>query len=368
MRSYEPSHPGGRSRAAVRRSLAAVAVLLAAMAAMLTWANAAHAHGTIVDPPTRAYHCRDAWGADHMNPAMQQEDPMCWQAFQANPDTMWNWMSALRNGLAGNFQGATPDGKLCSNNISNYDSLNKPGAWKTTNISNNFTMHLYDQASHGADYFRVYVSKNGYDPTTQSLGWGNLDFITETGRYAPATDITFNVSTSGYTGRHIVFTIWQASHQDQTYMWCSDVNFGGSSPSTPASPSTSPSRSPSVSPSASASASRSSGTPTGAGCRVTYTLNDWGGGFTGAVTVTNTGASPINGWKLQWTFGGNQTISSAWNGTVTQSGQAVTATNASYNATIAAGGNAQFGFQGTYSGTNSVPAQFTLNGTVCTKA
>ena len=99
-----------------------------------------------------------------------------------------------------------------------------------------------------------------------------------------------------------------------------------------------------------------------------YNVTDWGSGFTGAVTVTNTGATAINGWKLQWTFGGNQTITSAWNGTVTQSGQAVTAVNASYNATIAAGGNVQFGFQGTYSGTNAVPAQFTLNGAVCAKA
>ncbi|MGO4423542.1 lytic polysaccharide monooxygenase, partial [Streptomyces sp. MCAF7] len=27
------------------------------------------------------------------------------------------------------------------------------------------------------------------------------------------------------TGRHVVYTIWQASHMDQTYFLCSDVNF-----------------------------------------------------------------------------------------------------------------------------------------------
>jgi lytic cellulose monooxygenase (C4-dehydrogenating) len=232
-------------------------------------------------------------------------------------------------------------------------------------------MHLYDQASHGADYFKVYVSKNGYDPTTKALGWGDLDFITQTGKYAPANDITFNVSTSGYTGRHVIFTIWQASHQDQTYMWCSDVTFGGTGgpTGTPSSPTT-PSRSPSVRPSvpASSSTGSSTGPSTGSGCKVAYVVNDWGSGFTGAVTVTNAGGSAINGWKLQWTFGGNQTITSSWNGTVTQSGQAVTAVNASYNAAIAAGGNVQFGFQGTYSGTNAAPASFTLNGTACAKA
>jgi lytic cellulose monooxygenase (C4-dehydrogenating) len=201
-------------------------MITAAMACLFIWTPTASAHGTIVNPATRAYHCWQEWGDDHLNPAMQQEDPMCWQAFQANPDTMWNWMSALRDGLGGNFQGSTPDGQLCSNGLARNNSLNNPGQWKTTNLGSNFTMNLYDQASHGADFFRVYISKNGFDPTTQSLGWGNLDFIMETGSYPPANNISFNVQTSGYTGRHIVFTIWQASHLDQTYMWCSDVNFG----------------------------------------------------------------------------------------------------------------------------------------------
>jgi lytic cellulose monooxygenase (C4-dehydrogenating) len=225
VRSHKPDQPGERSRSAVRRPLRALVLLLTTMVGILPWSGVAQAHGTVVDPASRAYHCWQVWGNNHTNPAMEQEDPMCWRAFQANPDTMWNWMSALRDGLGGNFQAATPDGQLCSNALSRNDSLNQPGPWKTTNISRNFSIHLYDQASHGADFFRVYVSKNGFDPTTQRLGWGNLDFITQTGSYPPATDITFNVSTSGYTGHHIVFVIWQASHLDQAYMWCSDVTF-----------------------------------------------------------------------------------------------------------------------------------------------
>ena len=152
---------------------------------------------------------------------------MCWKAFQADPNAMWNWNGLYRENVGGRHEEVIPDGQLCSNALSRNDSLNQPGQWKTTTVGNNFTVHLYDQASHGADYFKVYVSKNGYDPTTQRLGWGNLDYIMQTGRYAPAKDITFNVQTNGtYRGHHIVFTIWQASHSDQTYMWCSDVNFG----------------------------------------------------------------------------------------------------------------------------------------------
>lgn len=225
MRQHKPGQTGGLSRPTIRQPFRALVLLLATAAALLPWAGVAQAHGTIINPASRAYHCWQTWGSNHTNPAMQQEDPMCWNAFQANADTMWNWMSALRDGLAGNFQGSTPDGQLCSNALARNNSLNQPGPWKATNVGANFTVHMYDQASHGADFFRVYISKNGYDPTTQSLGWGNLDFITQTGKYAPAQNITFNISTSGYTGRHILFVIWQASHLDQTYMWCSDINF-----------------------------------------------------------------------------------------------------------------------------------------------
>jgi lytic cellulose monooxygenase (C4-dehydrogenating) len=217
----ESDQPRGRSRPAIR----ALVVLFAMVASMLPFTGPAQAHGTIINPMSRAYQCWKTWGSQHMNPAMQTQDPMCWQAFQANPDTMWNWMSALRDGLGGQFQAQTPDGTLCSNNLSRNNSLNNLGAWKQTPLSRNFTVQLYDQASHGADYFRVYVSKQGFNPATTRLGWGNLDFITQTGRYAPAQNISFNISTSGYTGHHILFVIWQASHLDQAYMWCSDVNF-----------------------------------------------------------------------------------------------------------------------------------------------
>jgi lytic cellulose monooxygenase (C4-dehydrogenating) len=208
---------------ATRRGI--LALVISALACLFVLTPTASAHGTIVGPATRAYQCWQTWGSQHTNPAMQQQDPMCYQAFQANPDTMWNWMSALRDGLGGNYQARTPDGQLCSNGLSRNSSLDNLGQWKTTNVGSNFSMHLYDQASHGADFIRVYVSKNGFNPATQRLGWGNLDLITQTGRYAPANDIRFNVQTSGYRGHHIVFTIWQASHLDQAYMWCSDVNF-----------------------------------------------------------------------------------------------------------------------------------------------
>ncbi|NUR73085.1 MAG: hypothetical protein HOU81_19895, partial [Hamadaea sp.] len=103
----------------------------------------------------------------------------------------------------------------------------------------------------------------------------------------------------------------------------------------------------------------------GGSCRVKYVPNTWNTGFTADVTVTNTSSSTVNGWTVAWSFAGNQHVTSSWNATVTQSGQSVTAKDVGYNGTLAAGASTAFGFQGTYSGTNTSPSAFTLNGVAC---
>jgi hypothetical protein len=103
----------------------------------------------------------------------------------------------------------------------------------------------------------------------------------------------------------------------------------------------------------------------GGSCAVTYKADSWATGFVGNVTITNRASTPLNGWTLRWSFAGNQQVSSAWNATVTQTGQQVTAGNAAWNASVPANGTASFGFQATYSGTNATPNAFTLNGTAC---
>jgi endoglucanase len=132
-----------------------------------------------------------------------------------------------------------------------------------------------------------------------------------------------------------------------------------------ASPSPSPS---SASPSPSPSVSSASPTPTAGteACRVSYVKqSEWAGGFVAQVTVTNLSSTSISGWTLKFSFPGDQRITSAWSATVTQSGTAVTATNLSWNGALAPGGNANFGFQGTWNSNDSSPTSFTLNGATC---
>lgn len=108
-------------------------------------------------------------------------------------------------------------------------------------------------------------------------------------------------------------------------------------------------------------------TPTSSGaCTVTYSVNQWNTGFTANITVRS--AVALNGWTLTWTYPSGQTVTQAWSSVTTQSGSVVTAKNAAWNGSIPAGGSTQFGLNGAYTGTNTAPTTFALNGTPCTRA
>ncbi|MEU3455779.1 cellulose binding domain-containing protein [Micromonospora sp. NPDC006766] len=101
-------------------------------------------------------------------------------------------------------------------------------------------------------------------------------------------------------------------------------------------------------------------TPTrtpGTGCAADYRIvGEWPGGFQGEVNVRNTGAAPIAGWTIRFTFANGQRISQSWNADLTQSGAQVTARNVSWNGALAPGAQTAFGFLADVTGSNSVPA------------
>ncbi|MER5455204.1 cellulose binding domain-containing protein [Micromonospora sp. NPDC002389] len=104
------------------------------------------------------------------------------------------------------------------------------------------------------------------------------------------------------------------------------------------------------------------------GCRVDYRVtNQWSGGFGAEVTVTNLG-DPLNGWTATWTYGAGQSVTQAWNATVTQSGSRVSATNVAHNSALGTGAATLFGFNGSWNGSNPAPTTFALNGVTCTGA
>ena len=108
--------------------------------------------------------------------------------------------------------------------------------------------------------------------------------------------------------------------------------------------------------------------PANASCAVTYTVSSsWSGGFGANITLTDNGSTAISPWTLTFSFpAAGEAVQGGWDGTWTQSGQAVTVTSESWNATIGAnGGTVSIGFNGTDTGQDPAPTVFYINNNVC---
>jgi len=106
-------------------------------------------------------------------------------------------------------------------------------------------------------------------------------------------------------------------------------------------------------------------------CHVTYTVTNAIPGVTNGLTVDiniqNTGKTAIYPWTLGWTFPGNQKINYAWNVNESQTGEKVSMSSIASWESIPAGSTltGAVGFNGTYTGANTNPTAFTLNGLPC---
>nr|WP_253267738.1 PHB depolymerase family esterase [Streptomyces asoensis] len=105
--------------------------------------------------------------------------------------------------------------------------------------------------------------------------------------------------------------------------------------------------------------------PQPGGCRVTATTNAWNTGLTASVTLTNTGTTTVDGWQLGFTLPSGQTITNGWGATYAPASGAVTATNATYNGTLAPNASVTIGYQANHTGNSAAPGAFTLNGATC---
>jgi peptidoglycan-N-acetylglucosamine deacetylase len=105
--------------------------------------------------------------------------------------------------------------------------------------------------------------------------------------------------------------------------------------------------------------------PTGSACRVSSVISAWNNGLTNNLTIANTGGTVVSNWRLTFTLASGQTITSGWNASFSPASGQVTATNAGYNSTIAAGASVGIGYQATHTGNTAAPTAFALNGVTC---
>ena len=245
------------------------------------------------------------------------------------------------------------------NKNASYSGVNFPfvSAWEKNNGTSNFTLKYGNGASGGLTTGFSGALPNGYSPmrTDSSilLGTGGDNSVTGVGEFFEGA------VTSGYP-----------SDAAENAVQASLVAAGYGSTTLPPTPTTGTTPTPThgVTPTSTTSVTPTPTATGGASCSVHYAItNQWAGGFGASFTITNTSSTTINGWSLKFSFPNGQTITQLWNGSYTQSGSAVTVTNASYNASIPAGQalSSEPGFNGTWNGTNSPPTAFTLNGNAC---
>nr|WP_324257625.1 cellulose binding domain-containing protein [Cellvibrio fontiphilus] len=94
----------------------------------------------------------------------------------------------------------------------------------------------------------------------------------------------------------------------------------------------------------------------------TYTVDsEWSNGFTASITIKNDTGAPINNWNVNWQYATNR-MTNGWNANFSGSNP-YSASNMSWNGSIAVGQSISFGFQGEKNGGSA--ERPIVNGAAC---
>ncbi|MCA2213224.1 serine/threonine-protein kinase [Jidongwangia harbinensis] len=98
-------------------------------------------------------------------------------------------------------------------------------------------------------------------------------------------------------------------------------------------------------------------------CTVRYAVRSATAGRSAtAVTVLNTGAAPAGAWTLRFALAEGQRLTRGWSADWRQDGRTVQVSGTG----LTPGREVRTGFDADYRGVNALPAQFRVNGTLCT--
>jgi chitin-binding protein len=224
-----------RRKVAIVGAVAAVALVSAAWV-VSTDSRSAEAHGSTQVPASRVYSCRFE----------QPDNPMCAAAQSADPQAIYDWMEVNIGDADGRHQQLIPDGELCSAGRDKYAAFDTPGDWPVTHLEpNSAGQHeiVYtNTAPHATAYYRLMLTRPGFDARTDRLRWDDLEQVYDSGPLAAAQQNRFTVSLPARAEPAILYVIWQRSDSPEAFYSCSDVTIGGdgSAPPTTAPPTTAP--------------------------------------------------------------------------------------------------------------------------------
>ncbi|GAA4675113.1 lytic polysaccharide monooxygenase auxiliary activity family 9 protein [Phytohabitans rumicis] len=192
----------------------------------------AMAHGALTTPVSRLAAC----GTE----GESGDSAACVAALTASgTDKFDDWDNLRLPNVGGRDREVIPDGQLCSAGIDRYRGLDLARKdWPSTRLTAGAGLSFaYRGTIPHEGTFRLYVTRDGYDPTAP-LAWSDL----ETKPFLTAKDPSFTGGSyrfkgtlpAGKVGRHLIYTIWQNSSTPDTYYSCSDVVFAAPATKAPA--------------------------------------------------------------------------------------------------------------------------------------
>ncbi|MEV0195466.1 lytic polysaccharide monooxygenase [Nonomuraea sp. NPDC050691] len=220
-----------------KSTIAAASAVTGAL--VLLPASAAHAHGTLSNPLSRVYVCKNEGPETPKSAACKAA--VAAGGTQALYD--WNEVSLLEAG--GRHRQLIPDGKLCSAGREKYRGLDLPRAdWPATKVRpGSFTVTYHATAPHANSNFEFFITREGWNPA-MPLKWSDLVPVKTFNGQNPTTFTNWTINLPQRSGRHILYSIWQrVVGSNEAFYTCSDVDFGGGGGATPA-PEPTPTRTP----------------------------------------------------------------------------------------------------------------------------
>lgn len=254
----------------------------------------------------------------------------------AGTQAFYDWHEVNRLVPDYNYQRLIPDGQLASAGRAKYAGLDLLRSdWPATPVNRGaYHMIFNAHVPHDPSFFQAFISRPGWNPL-QPLRWSDLEPLPGADAFRRQGNLyTFDTELPQRTGRHVIYAIWQRiDPAGEAFFSISDVDFGNGTGSG------NPYAGPTVTP------------PIDHGSHTNLTAwfkvqNDWGTGFNGEVTVTNTTPYLWNGWQLAFSLNGQ--IQNIWSShLVSRSGNRYSITNDTWNRAIQPGKSIVFGFSAT---------------------
>jgi chitin-binding protein len=210
--------PSPRSKLA----LAAAAIPAASVIAVVSDAAPAAAHGSMSNPPSRAYVCKNE------GPESPDSEACKAAVAVAGTQAFYDWHEVSRLDAAGRHREIIPDGRLCGAGRDKYRGLDLPRTdWPAARVSPGpFTITYHATAPHSDSDFEFYITRSGWDPS-QPLRWSDLVHIQTFADQDPTTFTNWTINLPQRTGRHLIYSIWQrVVGSTEAFYTCSDVDFG----------------------------------------------------------------------------------------------------------------------------------------------